>query len=426
MEIFTQFIYEFLQSFWVLTREMAPWLLFGFLFAGVLKAWLPEGLIRKYLGKNNRFSVVNAALFGIPLPLCSCGVIPAGMSLYKNGADKGSTSSFLISTPQTGVDSIFATYSLLGLPFAVIRPVVALITGITGGAITRRWDPQNDSPPEAVLLDNRVTTTSIPLSNKLQEVFRYGFLEMIASIGKWLLIGLAVAALFAVLIPDDFFTHRIGQGLSGMLLILLASVPLYVCATGSIPIAAVLMLKGLSPGAALVFLMAGPATNAATISVIARQLGRKSLIIYLLSISVGALLAGLAIDFFLPPAWFFNPLQFHEGHTHQVFSGGFLNLSAALLIMLMTYVFIHTRYQKISKSNTTKNQGAITKIRVRGMTCAHCKAMVESALSSIDGIAEATATPKSGEVILKGNFPSEKKILEVIQRAGYQYEGKIK
>lgn len=137
MDILIQFIYEYLQSFWILTREMAPWLLFGFLFAGVLKSWLPEGLIRKYLGKNNHFSVVNAALFGIPLPLCSCGVIPAGMSLYKNGADKGSTVSFLISTPQTGVDSIFATYSLLGLPFAVIRPVVALITGIAGGAITR-------------------------------------------------------------------------------------------------------------------------------------------------------------------------------------------------------------------------------------------------------------------------------------------------
>ncbi|PLX00644.1 MAG: hypothetical protein C0593_00370 [Marinilabiliales bacterium] len=186
MEIVIGFLKDFGISFWQLTMEMAPWLLLGFLFAGILKAWFPEHKVKRYLGRGNRYGVLNASIFGVPLPLCSCGVIPAGMSLYQNGAGKGATTSFMISTPQTGVDSIMATYSLLGLPFAIIRPVVALITGVIGGSVNNFFD-RKEERTQAQEAESQ-TPERKGFSERIITVFRYGFIEMIQSIGKWLLI----------------------------------------------------------------------------------------------------------------------------------------------------------------------------------------------------------------------------------------------
>ena len=420
MEIVIEFLKDFGISFWQLTMEMAPWLLLGFLFAGILKAWFPEHKVKRYLGRGNRYGVLNASIFGVPLPLCSCGVIPAGMSLYQNGAGKGATTSFMISTPQTGVDSIMATYSLLGLPFAIIRPIVALFTGVIGGSLSNFFD-RKEKRTQALETENQ-TPERKGFSERIITVFRYGFIEMIQSIGKWLLIGLAFAALLAVVIPDDFFSGQAGRGITGMLLILVASIPLYVCATGSIPIAAVLMLKGVSPGAALVFLMAGPATNIATISVIAKQMGRKSLAIYLATIIGGAVLSGLLIDAFLPASRFLNPLA-DAGHHHE--SGNIIATIAGVIMMaLILNAFILSILSK-RKKIPQMDKDQIIQIKVEGMTCMHCKAAVEKELSQVEGINSVEANHQSGVVSLDGKVDSWEKVEAVIRKAGYVFKGKI-
>ena len=315
-----------LKEIWILVNEMSPYLLLGFLLAGFMHEFIPAGLFRKYLDGRNFRSVVLAALFGIPLPLCSCGVIPTAMGLRKQGAGKGATVSFLIATPQTGVDSIIATYSLMGLPFAVIRPLAALVTAIFGGWLVNVSD--NDNTPSG--MNGEATEChchhnheeeqeeehchchhghdSEEHQSRFVNAIRYAFMEMMEDIGKWLVIGLVIAGLITALVPDSWFTSFKGNSLLSILFVLLFSIPMYLCATGSIPIAVALMLKGLTPGAALVLLMAGPAANAASVMVIGKALGRKSLIVYLTSIVTGAILFGLGIDCLLPAEWFTGAL----------------------------------------------------------------------------------------------------------------------
>ena len=264
MKVF-EYIQLYLDDLLELTNEMSPYLLLGFLFAGILSVYLKQQRISKYLGGKNLKSVFNASIFGVPLPLCSCGVIPTGVSLYKNGASKSSTVSFLISTPQTGVDSILVTYSMLGLPFAVIRPVVALLTGLFGGLLNIPYDK------EIKVKDYDNANKEKENGSRFINMLKYAFVTFLQDISKWLVIGLLLAALISVLVPDNYFENNFSNPLFGMIMILAVSVPLYVCATGSVPIAAVLLMKGLSPGAALVFLMAGPATNIATLTVLSKN-----------------------------------------------------------------------------------------------------------------------------------------------------------
>ncbi len=306
---------NFFTELWLLFTEMSPYLLFGFLFAGILHIFMQKEKVGKMLNGNNVRSVMNATFLGIPLPLCSCGVIPAGLSFHKNGASKGATFSCLISTPQTGVDSVLVTYSLLGLPFAIIRPVVALVTGVFGGVTANIFTKKEQR------VGNRkpVAMPEKKAGGKIKKVFVYGFYELIQDISKWLIIGLLLAALLAVAIPDDFFTQYVHLPWLNIFVVLLASVPLYVCATGSVPIAAVLLMKGLSPGAALVFLMAGPATNIATLTVLWRELGKKTTLVYLATIIGGAVLFGLLIDWLLPASWFEN----FSGYGHHFDFPGF-------------------------------------------------------------------------------------------------------
>lgn len=320
--------------------EMAPYLMLGFIFAGLLHLLFPKKKVRQFMGQNNFRSILNASLLGVPLPLCSCGVIPTGISFYKHGASKASTVSFLISTPQTGVDSIFVTYSMLGLPFAIIRPIVAFLTGLFGGLITKKIDPEKEEKE----IQPNGTEEEIPKGfvPKIKEMFRYSFIEFLQDISNWLIIGLLLAALISVIVPDDFFADKIHNDFLGMLVILVISIPVYICATASVPVAAVLMLKGLSPGAALVLLMAGPATNAATITLIGKILGKKSLIGYLGAIITGALLSGLIIDYLLPAQWFLIPEHFsHTGGGHgDILPVWFKTGSAIMLTLLIINGYI--------------------------------------------------------------------------------------
>ena len=417
------YLVEFWNELAGLTVEMAPYLLLGFLFAGILYAWFPASKMSKYLGSNNSASVVNAALLGIPLPLCSCGVIPTGISFYKNGASKGSAVSFLISTPQTGVDSIMVTWSLLGLPMAIIRPIIAFFTGIFGGILTNKLE-KKEAVSKPAVQTNPKTDQKIGILGML----RYAFVEFMGDIVKWLSIGLLLAALIAVIIPEDFFLRYLSNDYLSMIIILAVSIPLYVCATGSVPIAAVLMLKGLSPGAAIVFLMAGPATNAATISVIGNAMGRKTLFRYLISIIGGALFFGIIVNEFLPREWFTGAVQHIHGeeHGHEILPH-WLQVSSAVLLSFFILNSLFLKYIKplFSKKKidykTLNINNMSTNIKVEGMTCNHCKMNVENGIKSLSGVTGVNADVQTGKVVMEGENINLEEVKKTVNSLGYKY-----
>lgn len=397
-----------------LTAEMAPYLLLGFLLAGILHVFVPRRLYAQYLAKNDLRSVLLAALCGVPLPLCSCGVIPTAMSMRREGASKAATVSFLIATPQTGVDSIAATASLLGLPFALLRPVVAFVTAIGGGLFAAAGtdaaagDAQDARPAGCAPLPDGFWA-------KCLAALRYGFSDMIQDIGKNLMLGLLLAGAIAVFLPDDFFGMLAGWPLLNMLLVLLVSIPMYLCATGSVPIAAALMLKGLTPGAALVLLMAGPATNLASILVIGHVLGRRTLIRYLGSIIAGAIAFGLMIDYLLPARWF--ALTGADSavagccHGHDVALPGWKILCAGVLLLLLLAAFFRRMFNK-----QTITMGKCFKIE--GMSCNHCKAHVEKAIAAVEGVTSVAVDLPGGTADVTGEFAPEK-VVAAVEAAGY-------
>lgn len=427
-----EFIRHFFSELLKLGLEMSPYLMLGFLFAGILHVYFPKDKVVKYLGKSDLRSVVNSALIGVPLPLCSCGVIPTGISFFKNGASRGSSVSFLISTPQTGVDSILATYSLLGLPMAIARPFIAFVTGILGGVFTNSMERNHrlkEPEPSKIAKDIEQETKKV-YRNSFVEMLRYAFIEFLADIAQWLVIGLLLAALIAVMIPDDFFTRYIGNDFLGMLIILVVAIPLYVCATGSIPIAAVLMMKGLSPGAALVFLMAGPATNAATITVIGKVMGRKTLFSYLAAIIGGALFFGLLIDHLFPRAWFTYAIHnmHHGSHVHDMLPAWLGYSSLVLLVGLSAYALFNKyvlqtiRFRNEPIKITTMDQ--IT-VKVEGMTCNHCKMNVENKILSIEGVKEVKVDLASSMVKISGEQVDLEQVKTGVESIGYKFAGQV-
>lgn len=295
-----------LESFELL-NAMSPYLLFGFFFAGVLHSFISMDWIAKHLGKSNFGSVIKAVLLGIPLPLCSCGVIPAAIMLNKRGASRGAVTSFLIATPITGVDSILATYSLMGLVFTIFRVISASVTAVIAGLLGNLLLRGEQAPADLTSLEEHHCCEAEEEEececgchkgwwDKTCELFRYAFVELLGDIWRWLAVGLIIAGLIAYFVPEAFIERYMGSHILSMLVMLLIGIPMYVCSTGSLPIAAALMLKGMSPGAAMVFLLAGPATNAITITVVAKELGKGTTIIYVLTIAVMSVLFGMLLN----------------------------------------------------------------------------------------------------------------------------------
>ncbi len=284
-------------------NESAIYILFGFLIAGVLKTFIPSDKIFRYLGKGNISSVLTAALLGIPLPLCSCAVLPTALSLKKQGASKGATISFLISTPETGVDSISITYALIDPIMTVFRPISALVTAVTAGLLANRFDKKEplhfdviSAPDTGECADDCGCGTDEKKDRgKLGGLLHYAFVELLDDIVFWLIIGIVVAGCISAAVPDNFFEQYL-SGLSSMFVMVIVGIPIYMCAASSTPVAAALILKGLNPGAALVFLLAGPATNVGTIAAIGRYLGRRMMVIYLGSIVVTSILLGIFLN----------------------------------------------------------------------------------------------------------------------------------
>jgi len=330
-------------SFWELTAIMAPALLLGLFIAGVLSAFITPDLIKQHLGKSNFWQICKASLLGVPLPLCSCSVLPVAASLRDNGAGKGSTISFLTSTPQTGVDSIFITYSLLGGVFAVIRVVTAFITGIiTGTAVSifANEETKQKEPEEKSCCNCSHGTEK---ENPVLHIFKYGFRTLPKDIGKSMLIGIALSSIITVFLPENFFADRIlGNELISMLVMLTIGTMIYVCSSGSVPIVLSLIASGISPGAGLVFLITGPATNLASLAILTKIMGKKTVFVYLLTLAISALISGYILNQFMDTTTITKMV--HAGHE----SLSWLNHTSAviLLIVLSQSIIPKTLFKK--------------------------------------------------------------------------------
>ena len=398
-----------------LINRMSPYILLGFFLAGVMHAFVPNGLYQKYLGTKSFRSVLNAAILGVPIPLCSCGVIPTAMSLRKEGASKGAAVSFLIATPQTGIDSIIATYSLMGLPFALLRPIAALFTALFGGQMVNLTDSdKNETAPSKTKACSSVKSS---FKDKVIETFRYAYVEMIQDIGRWLIVGLVVAGLITVFVPESFFALFAGNSLLSMLLVLVFAIPMYLCATGSIPIAVALMMKGLSPGTALVLLMAGPAVNAASMLVVGKVLGKKTLIIYILSITLGAILFGLGIDYLLPPEWFSAPIARMAECSECGPSVFNIICTITLILLLVNAMILRYRHKKNCTEDACIEMEKIYKIE--GLRCNRCKENAEKAIASIEGVESVSIDLASGEAVVKGTF-DETSMKKAVESLGFK------
>lgn len=327
-------------EFWLVLGELSPYLLFGFLFAGILYVLISPETVKKHLGKDKTSSVFKASILGVPLPLCSCSVIPVATSLKKSGASRGATTSFLISTPQTGVDSIIVTYGVLGPVFAIVRPIVAFISGIIGGMLVDTFAPENSSIEENNSTNNiNSCCEKHANSNKFLQAMHHGFVTIPKDIGGSLFVGVFAASLISAIVPDDFFVQHLSSGIGTMFIIVLLSIPIYVCSTSSVPIAAALILKGLSPGAALVFLIAGPASNAATLSTLWTILGKKVTFIYLFTMIVTAIGAGLLIDQLLDIVTTSQMIEHRMWMLPKVVN----NTSAIVLLLILAYCQIEKK-----------------------------------------------------------------------------------
>ncbi len=356
----------------ILLNEMSPYLILGFFISGLLHVYVPRKLYARYLQRKGFRSVALAAVLGIPLPLCSCGVIPTAVSLKKEGASDGAAVSFLVATPQTGVDSILATYSLLGLPFAILRPLSSFVVALVGGMLVDLYG--NKTKPVSSPFANMsyapksvesgcgcgCGSSSSPQDQKQEKSFvaalRYGFVDMMQDFSKWLLIGLLVAAAITTFVPESVFVLFKEYYFLNILLILLISAPMYICATGSIPIALSLMLKGVSPGAAFVLLMAGPATNFASLLILRKEIGARKTIIYISSIIIGSIACALVIDFVLPTQWFSSlSSPASDTHSHAHAHGSVWWQSAMSVIFVALFInAVYRNWQQRNKKSCCK------------------------------------------------------------------------
>lgn len=333
---------------WQIFTDAAPYVIFGFLAAGLIKGIIPEEAVVRHLGGRSTSAVLKASLFGIPLPLCSCGVIPAAIGLRKQGAGRGASAAFLVSTPESGVDSIAITWALLDPVMTIVRPVAAFITGTLTGILinllpeeTTEIDAEQNARGCDSTCCGTASAANAPLTRRMADGVHYAFGELLKDIGSWLLLGVAIAGLVATLVPDNFFAVLFEQQALSLLLMLLVGIPLYMCASASTPIAAALVLKGLSPGAALVFLLAGPATNAATLTVVARFWGKQATAVYLGVIACCSLLLGWMVNAFY--AWADLDIRRWVTPAQGQAAGFWNNLAAVVLLALILRAFYLAR-----------------------------------------------------------------------------------
>jgi uncharacterized membrane protein YraQ (UPF0718 family)/copper chaperone CopZ len=506
----TQHLVAILREVWTLWLEMGIYLVFGFAIAGILSRILKTEFIARHLGTNSLGSIAKASLIGVPLPLCSCGVVPVALSLHKRGASRSATVAFLISTPETGADSILVTYALLGPVFAIVRPIAAFLNGLLGGAMVALAEPNgkktqqdesdrgSDSASEVVRFASLTSTLRCsdsasgccatatphsadaiadgpdaatshtaaiadgpgdaishsaaaiadgpgaaishsaapqPASQPAPRVsllrnavlaFRYGFMDFPREIAGWLVFGIILAGVLAHFLPKDFMSLHLGSGFKAMAVMALVGIPLYICSTASVPVVSMMVMHGgLSAGAALVFLICGPATNAASLMMIIKTLGRKTAALYLTSIVITAFACGYLLDLLYTSAG--TSLGRQAEHMHEKMAPGWLagagaaGLALVVLGALGRNVADKLRARK-EKTEMSKQPEIAHELKVSGMTCENCARHVAEAAKSVAGVTAATVDLKKGIVRVAGPGSNRAAIILAIQAAGYGAE----
>jgi uncharacterized membrane protein YraQ (UPF0718 family)/copper chaperone CopZ len=432
-----EFVIEVVVASWSVLAEMAPYLLLGFFFAGLLSALISADWVERHLGGGGLGQVFKASLFGVPLPLCSCGVLPVAASLRRQGASRGATTSFLLSTPQTGVDSIAVTYALLGPFIAVLRPLAALVTGVIGGTLVHAFGERNGATPAPSETAPRCAMDGccdddVGHRHSFVDVLRYGFVILPRDIGRALLVGVLLSGLIAALIAPDTLRAYLGGGLLPILAAMAIGVPLYVCATASTPIALSLIVAGLSPGAALAFLISGPATNSAALTTLWKVLGRRTTVVYLVTVALGAVGIGLLVDGIIASgvvsasALIDTAGASVAGHEHHA-SGGFgwwLQQVSAVALLLVVANALRPRPTETTETppseDSSTERPTVLEMRVKGMRCNGCVQSLTRALAGVAGVSDVAVRLDEGTARVTGRGMARDQLLEAVTSLGFE------
>ncbi len=421
----------FLDALYTLSVDMGYYMVIGLLLVTVFNVIIKKEWIAAHLGTGSLWSIIKASIFGVPLPLCSCGVVPTGLYLKEQGASDAATASFLISTPQTGVDSIVATYGLMGVTMAWFRPLAAFVSGVFGGAMVKVFGPSKTAPITAEVTACESGTCTPPktvepasLFTRLKASFLYAFGDFVGDIAYHFIVGLIIAALITVLIPADFLVNvGLDSGILAMLVMILVGAPMYICSTSSIPIALSLIAKGLSPGTAFVFLFMGPFTNMATISILSKKLGGRTTAVYMISAALSAIGFGYLLDFLI--GRFDLPMITAMGaHAHTENIAIYKIVIGAIFMALILFHAARTLIASIKSAKAKrKTAGAESMVfDVEGMSCEGCANGIKTALLNTKGIrnAEVSLEKKTAEVW--GAFaPND--VVDIITGKGYTVVG---
>ena len=385
---------SFLEAIWNISLELAPWLFLGAVVSAFLHRFLPTDLIQKKL--HGYRGIFTSVMLGVPLPLCSCGVIPAGIGLKKDGASDSSSVAFLISTPQTGVDSIFVSAAFLGWPFAIVKVGAAIVTGVFGGILTEAI-----SPPLEENSNLRVQKNQKP---SWKDAWEHG-VQLLRSIWRWLVFGIVISALLTVFIPAETLTAAPDSGWS-LLLALIISLPLYVCATASVPIAAALVAGGLPINAALVFLMAGPASNVATIGSIYKTFGSRITAIYLSTIIIGSVFFAWMLESVLSD----QTVAITHVHEHLSWQVPFA--------VLLAISFIYFAYEEIQKKIKKPLKETNNQYWIQGISCSSCVSKIEKKMLLHPQITE-VSVEVSGQTQFKG-YITHQEMTTIVEELGFE------
>lgn len=423
------FMINFFDKVWILFIEMSPYLLLGITFVAILDLFVSKSFIAKQVSKNNIWSIIKTAIFGVPLPLCSCGVVPTSVYLKKSGASKPSIVSFLISTPQTGIDSIIATYGMLGPIFAIFRPLAAFAMGIIGGVVTMLFQNSTEEKDTRLVNLNFSEISLVDHNNnflrRVRKSLRYAFIEFIDDISTQFLIGLIIAGAIAYFVPDDFFASYLKNNEAlGLIGVILFAIPMYVCATASIPVAVSLMMKGFSPGIAYVFLVAGPVTNAASMIILSKVLGKKLLTLYVATVIFLSIIFGMILNWIFLISGVDPHSQMNHLHLHS--HGSAFNYSdyfyASIFIILLLSSYYRKIYGKIVGGKMPTKEANAKVFKIEGMTCNHCVMNVEKAIRDVLGVKDVEVNLAGGTARVEGEFSVEE-IKSAVESIGYKFVG---
>ncbi len=397
---------EFWVAAWQVVLSLAPWLFAGAAIAGLLHGLLPRRFVHGHL--RGPLGVAKAVGLAVPMPLCSCGVIPAALGLKRDGASDGAAIGFMIATPQTGADAMLVSAKFLGWPFALFAVASTALTGLVGGWLTEAFGGARRSTAAPA-----APAAGSEQDRSLRGMFLHA-IDILRSIWRWLVAGILASAAITVLLPPGALAGLGAWGpLGAGLLALAVSLPLYVCATASVPVAAALVAAGMPPGAALVFLMAGPATNVSTLGAVYRGFGRRVLAIYLGTLVVASLALAMLFEWVIPaPGVLAATVHEHGASPWEIAA------ALGLLALLAWFAVEDLRRLGVRPASAAAAE-PVHELAVEGMVCGGCAGRVERALAATPGVTSATVTLEPGRAVVRGQVDDER-LREAVAVAGYR------